>query len=253
MDLVKIGSYIAEKRKKLGMTQKQLAEKLGKSDKSVSKWERGICLPDVSVYLELCEILGISLNEFLAGEDIEVTNVEKKSEDTLIQISKDSSHKQRYLKKIIAVLLIAVGVFVITLGIMVCNKLRQPQNYIEAVDPDSVEMKTADEDVKSAKNGLIVITPDFDNFTAKLIAADEYSKYMTETPILEGVANREYYGRSATSIENKSTIEYGTEQGLAALIYGEQGVSSLPIQDITGEYIDTDNEYMYYYSAEFVK
>ena len=298
MDLVKIGSYIAEKRKKLGMTQKQLAEKLGKSDKSVSKWERGICLPDVSVYLELCEILGISLNEFLAGEDIEVTNVEKKSEDTLIQISKDSSHKQRYLKKIIAVLLIAVGVCVIVFGIMVCNKLRQPQNYIEAVAPDSVEMKTAEllsgidgtmmfrynskdtfqtlyvylseyqsgkrishkkvlelsyEDVKSAKNGLIVITPDFDNFTAKLIAADEYSKYMTEMPILEGVANREYYGRSATSIENKSPIEYGTEQGLAALIYGEQGVSSLPIQDIKGEYIDTENEYMYYYSVEFVK
>ena len=73
------------------------------------------------------------------------------------------------------------------------------------------------QNMKSAKNGLIVITPDFDNFTTKLIAADEYSKYMTETPILEGVANREYYGRSATSIENKSTIEYGTEQGLAAL------------------------------------
>ena len=109
------------------------------------------------------------------------------------------------------------------------------------------------QNMKSAKNGLIVITPDFDNFTTKLIAADEYSKYMTETPILEGVANREYYGRSATSIENKSTIEYGTEQGLAALIYGEQGVSSLPIQDTRGEYIDTDNEYMYYYSVEFIK
>ncbi len=109
------------------------------------------------------------------------------------------------------------------------------------------------QNMKSAKNGLIVITPDFDNFTTKLIAADEYSKYMTETPILEGVANREYYGRSATSIENKSTIEYGTEQGLAALIYGEQGVSSLPIQDIRGEYIDTDNEYMFYYSVEFIK
>ena len=78
-------------------------------------------------------------------------------------------------------------------------------------------------------------------------------EFKIETPILEGVANREYYGRSAMSIENKSTIEYETEQGLPALIYGEQGVSSLPIQDITGEYIDTDNEYMYYYSAEFVK
>ena len=66
-------------------------------------------------------------------------------------------------------------------------------------------------------------------------------------------SNTEYYGRSATSIENKNTIEYGTEKGLAALIYGEQGVSLLPIQDITGEYIDTDNEYMYYYSVEFVK
>lgn len=216
----------------------------------------------------------------------------------MIQITKDSGRKQRYLKRIIIVLLIVVGISMVTFGSIVCNKLRQPQNYIEAVDPDSVEMKTAEllsgidgtmmfrynskdtfqalyvylseyhsgkrvshkrvlelsyEDVKSAKNGLIVITPDFDNFTAKLIAADEYSKYMTETPILEGVANREYYGRSATSIENKSTIEYGTEQGLAALIYGEQGVSSLPIQDITGEYIDTDNEYMYYYSVEFVK
>ena len=70
MDLVKIGKYIAGKRKDLGMTQKQLAEKLGMSDKSVSKWERGVCLPDVSVYSELCQILGISINEFLAGEDI---------------------------------------------------------------------------------------------------------------------------------------------------------------------------------------
>ena len=51
MDLIKIGKYIAGKRKSLGMTQKQLAEKLGMSDKSVSKWERGVCLPDVSLYL----------------------------------------------------------------------------------------------------------------------------------------------------------------------------------------------------------
>ena len=108
MDLVKIGRYIAEKRKSLGLTQRQLAEKLGKSDKSVSKWERGICLPDVSVYLELCEILGISLNEFLAGEDIETANVEKKSEDTLIQITRDSSCKQRYLKRIIVALLLSL-------------------------------------------------------------------------------------------------------------------------------------------------
>ena len=209
----------------------------------------------------------------------------------MIQITKDSGRKQRYLKRIIIVLLIVVGISRVTFGSIVCNKLRQPQNYIEAVDSDSIEMKTAEllsgidgtmmfrynsmdtfktlsiylseyqlgrrvshkkvlelscEDVKSSTNGLIVITP-------KLITADKYSKYMTEIPILEGVTNREYYGRSATSIENKCKIEYGTEQGLAALIYGEKGLSSLPIQDITWEYIDTDNEYMYYYSVEFIK
>lgn len=66
MDTAKIGRYIAEKRKRARLTQRQLADKLGKSDKSVSKWERGICLPDVSVYMELCEILEISVNEFFS-------------------------------------------------------------------------------------------------------------------------------------------------------------------------------------------
>lgn len=98
MDLVKIGKYIAGKRKDLGMTQKQLAEKLGMSDKSVSKWERGVCLPDVSVYSELCRILGISINEFLAGEDIVRKNIAKKSEENIIGLATDSKQKQKRLK-----------------------------------------------------------------------------------------------------------------------------------------------------------
>ena len=106
MDLIKIGKYIAEKRKALGLTQKQLAEQLGMSDKSVSKWERGICLPDVSVYMELCGILGISMNEFLAGEDISEENIVKISEDNLIQVAKDSKTKQKNLKVIIAVMVL---------------------------------------------------------------------------------------------------------------------------------------------------
>ena len=116
MDLVKIGKYIAGKRKALGMTQKQLAEKLNMSDKSVSKWERGICLPDVSVYMELCEILGISINEFLAGEDIDAENVEKKSEDNIIQVTKDSKKKQKNLKSILAVVTTFAVIMVLVLG-----------------------------------------------------------------------------------------------------------------------------------------
>lgn len=88
MDLIKIGKYIAEKRKALGLTQKQLAEKLNMSDKSVSKWERGICLPDVSIYMELCSILRISINEFLAGEDIGTENVIENQTAILFRLQK---------------------------------------------------------------------------------------------------------------------------------------------------------------------
>ena len=98
MDLIKIGKYIAEKRKALGLTQKQLAEKLNMSDKSVSKWERGICLPDVSIYMELCSILRISINEFLAGEDIGAENVIEKSDSNLIQITKESKRNKKNFK-----------------------------------------------------------------------------------------------------------------------------------------------------------
>ena len=105
MDLVKIGKYIAEKRKALGLTQRQVAEKLGMSDKSVSKWERGICLPDVSVYSPLCEILGISLNEFLAGEDIGHDDLQQKSENNLLQVTTDGKRRQKTLRRIIGSLI----------------------------------------------------------------------------------------------------------------------------------------------------
>ena len=103
MDLIKIGKYIAGKRKDHGLTQRQLAEKLGMSDKSVSKWERGICLPDVSVYSDLCQILGISINEFLAGEDIVHEDLIQKSEENIIGIAAESKRKQSHLKTIILV------------------------------------------------------------------------------------------------------------------------------------------------------
>jgi transcriptional regulator with XRE-family HTH domain len=67
MDQLKIGKFIAECRKQKQLTQLQLADKLGITDKAISKWERGIAMPDSSIMLELCDILGISVNELLNG------------------------------------------------------------------------------------------------------------------------------------------------------------------------------------------
>ena len=298
MDLVKIGKYIAGKRKALGMTQKQLAEKLNMSDKSVSKWERGIRLPDVSVYMELCEILGISINEFLAGEDIDAENVEKKSEDNIIQVTKDSKKKQKNLKSILAVVTTFAVIMVLVLGAVFVHKVMQPKNYITAVDRTSAEMKTAEllsgvdgaylfnfyakeeyktltiylseyqagelinkskvadldyDGIESAKRGVIAVIPDFELFRVKLIIADDYSKCSTDFPILENVENREYYGRSATQVEGEVPIQRDTEQGLMALIYGEDGLEAIPVKEMEQGNFREKNDYVYYLSFRFGK
>lgn len=114
MDQKKIGKYIADKRKALGMTQVSLADKLDISDKSVSKWERGVCLPDVSKYQELCDTLGISLNELFAGEDLPAENVIKQSERNLLWISRLGEVKNKRLFRIIIALIMCV--IVLTVG-----------------------------------------------------------------------------------------------------------------------------------------
>ena len=128
MDQKKIGKYIADKRKDLGLTQLQLAEKLNMSNKSVSKWERGVCLPDVSKYTELCEVLGISLNEFLAGEDLTENEIIPKSEETIINIATDSKHNKRRANFLIALMLVIVLLIFSLIGSVLNKDLDEDQN-----------------------------------------------------------------------------------------------------------------------------
>lgn len=78
MNQEEIGKFIAKYRKEKNLTQAQLAEKLNITDRAVSKWENGKSMPDSSIMLELCEILGITVNELLSGEKITMENSEKK-------------------------------------------------------------------------------------------------------------------------------------------------------------------------------
>ena len=95
MDQIKIGRFIAECRKKANLTQVQLAEKLGITDKAISKWERGVAMPDTSIMLELCDILGISVNELLSGEKINMENNNHKNEELLLQMAKEIEKKNK--------------------------------------------------------------------------------------------------------------------------------------------------------------
>lgn len=89
MDQLKIGKFIAKQRKAKNLTQMQLAEKLNITDKAISKWERGISMPDTSIMLELCDILKVSVKELLCGEVINMDNNSEKNEQLLLDMAKE--------------------------------------------------------------------------------------------------------------------------------------------------------------------
>lgn len=95
MNQIKIGKFIAECRKRKSLTQIQLAEKLNITDKAVSKWERGMAMPDSSIMLELCDILDITVNELLSGEKISMENNDRKNEQLLVDMSKELEKKNK--------------------------------------------------------------------------------------------------------------------------------------------------------------
>ena len=97
MDQIKIGKFIAQCRKNTNLTQQQLADKFGITDKAVSKWERGIALPDSAIMLELCGILGITVNDLLSGEVVTMDNYNKEMENNLMEMVRQKEAADRRL------------------------------------------------------------------------------------------------------------------------------------------------------------
>jgi transcriptional regulator with XRE-family HTH domain len=95
MDQIKIGKFIAECRKKQGLTQMQLAEKLNITDRAISKWENGRSMPDSSIMLELCDILKITVNDLLSGEKVNMENINQKNEQLLLDMAKELERKNK--------------------------------------------------------------------------------------------------------------------------------------------------------------
>ena len=115
MNQTEIGKFIAKCRKDKKLTQAQLAEKLGITDRAVSKWETGKSMPDSSIMLELCEILGITVNELLSGEEINMENYEQKADENLIALKRKDENN--LTKTVIAAMIFSVTLLT---GIMVC-------------------------------------------------------------------------------------------------------------------------------------
>ena len=108
MDQIKIGKFIQEKRKEKGLTQSDLAEKLNVTDRAISKWENGNCIPDISNIPELCKILNITINDLFSGSVIDMKDNEKKLEENLLEMIRIKEQRDREL----LVLEIFIGIMV---------------------------------------------------------------------------------------------------------------------------------------------
>ena len=97
MDQIKIGKFIAKCRKEQNLTQMQLAEKLGITDRAVSKWENGKTMPDSSLMLDLCSILKISVNDLLCGEVVTMENYNKELENNLLEMARQKEQSDKML------------------------------------------------------------------------------------------------------------------------------------------------------------
>ena len=121
MDQNKIGKFIAQRRKQVGLTQAQLAEKLNITDRAVSKWETGKALPDTSIMLELCQILEITVNDLLSGEIVAMEQYNKKLEDNLLEmVRQKEQNDKRFLRMelltgILCLIPLIVSIFIVTL------------------------------------------------------------------------------------------------------------------------------------------
>ncbi len=126
MDQIKIDKFIAECRKKNGLTQMQLAEKLNITDRAVSKWENGKSLPDSSIMLELCKELKISVNDLLSGEVVEMTNYDENLEKNLIKMVKE---KERADERLLTIEIV-MGV----VGVILCLAVIFVACYVPMTD-----------------------------------------------------------------------------------------------------------------------
>ncbi len=127
MDQIKIGQFIAQKRKAAGYTQRQLADILGISDKTVSKWECGNGMPEVSLMLPLCDALHINVNELLSGEDVTDANFKQKAEENMMHLVQE---KEESKKKIVLAAVVTAMAILSAIALCVLVQMLEMETWL---------------------------------------------------------------------------------------------------------------------------
>lgn len=198
MDQKKIGIFIATKRAEKHITQSELGERLGVTDRAISNWENGKNMPDLSLFKPICEELDITINELLSGEKLEENVYQEKLEENIIDIvNKVNEKEQKNRKKIIIVILLVVPIML----------------YLTYINVTNIEL-----DVR------------YDDRVMKCHFEDNYLKYeikgisIINTDYEEVKINNEkiYFFTSKIYLENKIRSHWETWENMADLLNDEK-------------------------------
>lgn len=217
MDQIKIGKFIAALRKEKGYTQEQLAEKLSVSNKSISRWENGNTMPDLSLIPKLCEILNISINEFLSGERIDNSEYQKKLEENII-INMDLLKKKiRQISKRLMLIIISVFVlFLVALFLFIGYKeLTYKKVYL---DDNNIQITACKE---KSNLGFTISTKDETPFLF-----NSYYEEETKTYIIEKLF-RYLDENNLQDISSTTTILFDKKEKIEKIVYEDKVIYEL--------------------------
>ena len=223
MDQEKIGKFIFELRKEKKMTQQELADKIGVTDRAISKWENGRGMPDLSLMKPLCDVLGITLNELISGERIEKKELQKKSEENILKTINYSNKKTKFFKIFLACL---ITIFLLLVLMFVIDVRRMNKNeevvfstwgfdYFPAINLNDEEIEIAvknflvdkgDKESKRYEDSKTFVSMRV--FLLEEIEKDK--KYNLYAWVLEGkyyLENNEIKQDSGSSIPHKFVVE----------------------------------------------
>lgn len=225
MNQEKIGKYIAKLRKEKGLTQLELADKLGCSDKSISKWENGKCMPDLSLFNPLCEILGITVNDLMSGEKVDNKDYINVLEQNMVNMASSVNNRRKKKQKILILIFIIV-LFLIFLGFLFYN------NYEIDVKYDDRVMKCKIEDDK-----LI-----FQTFGISVFNYDHTIKNINGKKV--------YFFHSTVNLYNKRHSNWEYSQSMAKLLEGKNMYDLYGHREIIE---DASENIVVYYTDESIK
>ncbi len=223
MDIEKIGKFIAECRKKKNITQQELAEKLGVSDRTIGNWENGRNMPDLSLFKPLCNELDITLNDLMSGEKVKEKEYKEKFEENIVKTIDYSNTKVKRIKKAYLFAITFIGLILLTLLILFIIDITKMRNnepvlfstwgfkYAPPINLDDVNIENTIKEYlikEDEKNNYHEFEKSFVAMRTYLINEESKEKYYVYTWVLQ----EKYYLENEQIIKDTaSSIPYKFE------------------------------------------